>query len=127
MRRAGCSGVLAACVAAAVAAAAPAAAQTWPVKPVKIVVPFTPGSGTDVIARAVSDKLGAALGQSVLVEKRSTRDPGEFTGRTENMRYVNFAGPPRMVGRFVDVLVTEVMANSLRGRVVHTDDIPAGA
>lgn len=70
MRRAWSSGVLAACVAAAVAAAAPAAAQSWPVKPVKIVVPFTPGSGTDVIARAVSDKLGAALRQSVLVENK---------------------------------------------------------
>jgi tRNA-2-methylthio-N6-dimethylallyladenosine synthase len=61
----------------------------------------------------------------VLVEKTSTRDPSEFTGRTENMRYVNFAGQPRMVGRFVDVLITDVMANSLRGRVVSTDAIPA--
>ena len=33
----------------------------------------------------------------------STRDPSEFTGRTENMRYVNFAGHPRLVGQFVDV------------------------
>ena len=55
--------------------------------------------------------------QRVLVEKTSTRDAGEFTGRTENMRYVNFAGHPRMIGQFVDVLITEVMANSLRGRV----------
>src|SRR4249920_582481 len=56
--------------------------------------------------------------QRVLVERPSTRDPSEFTGRTENMRYVNFAGHPRMIGQFVDVLITEVMANSLRGRVV---------
>ncbi|HVC17536.1 MAG TPA: tRNA (N6-isopentenyl adenosine(37)-C2)-methylthiotransferase MiaB [Rhodanobacter sp.] len=55
--------------------------------------------------------------QRVLVEKPSTRDPGELTGRTENMRYVNFAGHPRLIGQFVDVLITEAMANSLRGRL----------
>jgi tRNA-2-methylthio-N6-dimethylallyladenosine synthase len=38
------------------------------------------------------------------------------------MRYVNFAGHPRLVGRFVDVLVTDVMANSLRGRVLDAGD-----
>ena len=61
--------------------------------------------------------------QRVLVEKTSTRDAGEFTGRTENMRYVNFAGHPRMLGQFVDVLITEVMANSLRGRVLVADEV----
>ena len=43
-------------------------------------------------------------------EDPSTRDPSEFTGRTENMRYVNFAGHPRLVGQFVDVLITEATA-----------------
>ncbi|MEO7200943.1 MAG: TRAM domain-containing protein, partial [Dokdonella sp.] len=55
--------------------------------------------------------------QSVLVEGPSRRDSNECTGRTENMRKVNFPGDPRMAGQFVDVLITEVMANSLRGRV----------
>jgi tRNA-2-methylthio-N6-dimethylallyladenosine synthase len=63
--------------------------------------------------------------QKVLVEKPSTRNPNEFTGRTENMRYVNFAGHPRLVGQFVDVLITEVMANSLRGRVLDVDGLAA--
>ena len=63
--------------------------------------------------------------QRVLVEKTSTRDAGEFTGRTENMRYVNFAGHVRMIGQFVDVLITEVMANSLRGRVLVDDEVAA--
>lgn len=56
--------------------------------------------------------------QSVLVEGPSKKNPDELTGRTENMRPVNFAGHPRLVGQFVDVLVTQAMSNSLRGRVV---------
>ncbi|EIL99688.1 MAG: tRNA (N6-isopentenyl adenosine(37)-C2)-methylthiotransferase MiaB [Rhodanobacter sp.] len=55
--------------------------------------------------------------QRVLVEKPSTKNPNELAGRTENMRYVNFPGDARMIGRFVDVLITDAMSNSLRGRV----------
>jgi tRNA-2-methylthio-N6-dimethylallyladenosine synthase len=63
--------------------------------------------------------------QRVLVEKPSTRDASELTGRTENMRFVNFAGHPRLIGQFVDVEITEAMANSLRGRVKLADDVAA--
>ena len=55
--------------------------------------------------------------QRVLVEGTSRKDANELTGRTENMRYVNFAGPKRLIGEFVDVLITDAMSNSLRGRV----------
>ncbi|MEZ0469611.1 tRNA (N6-isopentenyl adenosine(37)-C2)-methylthiotransferase MiaB [Luteimonas salinilitoris] len=55
--------------------------------------------------------------QSVLVEGPSRKDPNELTGKTENMRSVNFAGHPRLIGQFVDVTITEAMSNSLRGRV----------
>ncbi|MET0815034.1 MAG: tRNA (N6-isopentenyl adenosine(37)-C2)-methylthiotransferase MiaB, partial [Pseudoxanthomonas sp.] len=55
--------------------------------------------------------------QRVLVERHSTRDASELTGRTENMRYVNFPGNARLIGEFVDVEITEVMANSLRGEL----------
>jgi len=58
--------------------------------------------------------------QSVLVEGPSRKDPNELTGKTENMRSVNFPGHARMVGRFVDVVITEAMANSLRARVAVT-------
>jgi tRNA-2-methylthio-N6-dimethylallyladenosine synthase len=60
--------------------------------------------------------------QRVLVEKPSKKNPNELTGRTENMRYVNFPGPARLIGQFVDVVVTEAMTNSLRGRVHMADD-----
>ncbi|KAF1689504.1 tRNA (N6-isopentenyl adenosine(37)-C2)-methylthiotransferase MiaB [Pseudoxanthomonas taiwanensis] len=56
--------------------------------------------------------------QKVLVEGPSRKDPNELTGRTENMRPVNFPGHPRLVGQFVDVRITEALSNSLRGEVV---------
>ena len=62
---------------------------------------------------------GAMVGvvQRVLVEGPSRKRANELTGRTENMRYVNFAGDARVIGRFVDVTITEALSNSLRGRV----------
>jgi tripartite-type tricarboxylate transporter receptor subunit TctC len=50
--------------------ALPAGAQTWPDKPVHIIVPFTPGSATDVVARAVTAVMTRNLGQPVIVENR---------------------------------------------------------
>jgi tRNA-2-methylthio-N6-dimethylallyladenosine synthase len=54
--------------------------------------------------------------QTVLVERPSKRDSNEWAGRTENNRWVNFQGPPSLLNHFVEVDVTEAMANSLRGR-----------
>lgn len=47
------------------------AAEVWPSKPIKIVVPFSPGSVQDALARSFSNELGQALGQSVLVENKA--------------------------------------------------------
>ncbi|MCW5579189.1 MAG: tRNA (N6-isopentenyl adenosine(37)-C2)-methylthiotransferase MiaB [Dokdonella sp.] len=55
--------------------------------------------------------------QRILVEGPSRKNPNELTGKTENMRSVNFAAPTQWIGRFVDVVITEALTNSLRGRV----------
>jgi tripartite-type tricarboxylate transporter receptor subunit TctC len=58
------------CVAAVALAAWPAAAQDWPAKPIRWVVPYPPGGGTDVISRIVQPRLSEALGQSIVIENR---------------------------------------------------------
>ncbi|HUD40610.1 MAG TPA: tRNA (N6-isopentenyl adenosine(37)-C2)-methylthiotransferase MiaB [Dokdonella sp.] len=77
----------------------------------------------DNARRIAQGMLGSV--QRVLVEGPSRKNPDELTGRTENMRYVNFAGPRRLIGQFADVAITEVMSNSLRGRIRLAEDVAA--
>jgi len=49
---------------------APVAAQTFPSKPIRIIVPFGPGTGTDILARVVGERVGEQLGVGVVVENR---------------------------------------------------------
>jgi tRNA-2-methylthio-N6-dimethylallyladenosine synthase len=60
--------------------------------------------------------------QRILVEGPSKKNPMELSGRTENNRVVNFEGRPEMIGTFVDVKITDVFANSLRGTVLRTEE-----
>ncbi|NNL95913.1 MAG: tRNA (N6-isopentenyl adenosine(37)-C2)-methylthiotransferase MiaB [Xanthomonadales bacterium] len=60
--------------------------------------------------------------QRILVEGCSRKDPAQLAGRTENNRVVNFDGHPRLIGHFVNVSITEALSNSLRGRLVLSDE-----
>jgi len=64
-----------------------AMAQAWPAKPISLVVPFPPGGTTDVLARALGEKLSQSLGQTVIVENK----PG--AGATLGADYVAKAKP----------------------------------
>jgi len=61
--------------------------------------------------------------QRVLVEGPSRKDAAELSGRTDNNRVVNFAGHPRLVGRFVDLEITEALPHSLRGRAIVAEPV----
>jgi tRNA-2-methylthio-N6-dimethylallyladenosine synthase len=68
------------------------------------------------IARISESRLGTV--QRILVEGPSKRDGSELMGRTECNRVVNFAGPARLIGKLLDVRITETRSYSLRGEVL---------
>ncbi|HSN38999.1 MAG TPA: tRNA (N6-isopentenyl adenosine(37)-C2)-methylthiotransferase MiaB [Burkholderiales bacterium] len=71
----------------------------------------------DAQATAIS---GGMVGtrQRVLIEGTSKKDISELSGRTDNNRVVNFRGPERLIGEFVDVAITAALPHSLRGELV---------
>ena len=68
-------------------------------------------------ARRISARM-VGTSQRILVERPARRGEGLLAGRTGNNRWVNFDGPPPLIGRFVDVVITEALPNSLRGRLL---------
>ena len=68
-------------------------------------------------ARQISAQM-VNTSQRILVERPARRGEGLLAGRTGNNRWVNFDGPPSLIGRFVEVVITEALPNSLRGRLL---------
>jgi len=68
-------------------------------------------------AQAISRQMVGTV-QRVLVDRPSRKDAAEISGRTENNRVVNFAGPQDLIGRFADVRITAALPNSLRGELL---------
>jgi tRNA-2-methylthio-N6-dimethylallyladenosine synthase len=71
----------------------------------------------DAQASAISERMVGTV-QRVLVERTARKNAHELAGRTENNRWVNFAGPAHLINQFVDVVITELRAHTLRGRLL---------
>ena len=69
-------------------------------------------------AMAISEGMVGTT-QRVLVEKLSKKSARQVSGRTENNRWVNFDADESLIGQFVDVVITEALPNSLRGRLAN--------
>ncbi len=67
-------------------------------------------------AHAISEAMIGTV-QRVLVARPAKKDARELAGRTENNRWINFAGPAELMGRYVEVAVTAALRHSLRGRL----------
>ncbi|MDP3288569.1 MAG: tRNA (N6-isopentenyl adenosine(37)-C2)-methylthiotransferase MiaB, partial [Methyloversatilis sp.] len=63
--------------------------------------------------------------QRILVEGESRKDARELAGRTDNNRVVNFAGPARLIGSFIDVRIESALPHSLRGAVLTREAVGA--
>ena len=107
-------------LAAAVASSA-AMAQAWPTKPISLVVPFAAGGTTDVLARALGERLSRALGQPVIIESK----PG--AGATIGADYVAKAKPDGytlLVGANNEVAINRLVTSAVKYKL--TDFTPIG-
>ena len=79
----------------------------------------------DLVNRQAQTISQAMLGtmQRVLVDRPARKNPHMLAGRTDNNRVVNFNGPQALLGHFADVLITEVLPNSLRGRFIACPEL----
>ena len=91
--------LIVAAVTAAALSVAPALAQDYPAKPVRIIVPYPGGGGTDTVARLISPRLSEALGQPVIVENRpgaSTNIASEFVAKSAPDGYTLLLQAPNL-------------------------------
>jgi len=75
----------------------------------------------DLQESAISRSMVGSV-QRVLVDAPAKKDRTELTGRTANNRRVNFAGPPSLMHRFTDVIITDALRHTLRGRLYAAAD-----
>ena len=119
--------------------AAPVAAETYPSKPIRLIVPFAPGGASDFAARIVAEKLGVELGQQILVDNR----PGaagnialEVAANSAPDGYTAFFGNvgtlavnPAVFGARIQTLASGMRSVSLVGTapdvLVVNNDVPA--
>jgi len=73
------------------------------------------------MATAISDAMVGRV-ERILAERVSRKRTDQLSGRTENNRVVNFDADPALIGRFVDVRITEALPNSLRGELLGVED-----
>jgi tripartite-type tricarboxylate transporter receptor subunit TctC len=135
------------------AAIAPRAAETYPTRPITVIVPFGPGSGTDVIARIIGQHLGPALGTNIVVDDRqgangsiaaayvakappdgytllmstnSPRSANPFLLKTIGFDPVKDFSPITRIGSFTNMLVAHpsVPATSLRELIAYAKANP---
>ena len=99
----------------------PAAAQTWPERPVTMVVPFAPGGGTDLLGRIVAKQLGEVLAQQLVVE-----NVGGAGGMLGSARVVKSApdGYTMVIGTTADAINQTLYKAPLYN--FSTDLVPAG-
>ena len=73
-------------------------------------------------AKTISESMVGGV-ERILVEGASRKNLRELAGRTSNNRVVNFSGPSRLVGTFIDVRITAALAHTLRGEVRLTEPV----
>ncbi|WP_459615677.1 Bug family tripartite tricarboxylate transporter substrate binding protein [Bordetella sp. 2513F-2] len=102
------------------AALAPAQAADWPTKPVRVIVPFTPGGTVDLIGRTLADKMGMNLGKPVVVENK-----GGASAMIGTAAAVHAApdGHTLLIGSTTSISIRPQMAPPV-GFDVHKDLIP---
>ena len=74
----------------------------------------------DTLETALSERMVGST-QTVLIEARSAKDPGELAGRTSNNRTVNFPGDAALIGRFAEVAITQARRHTLRGELASSE------
>src|SRR5579871_2938632 len=89
-----------------------AQAETWPTRPIKIVVPYPAGGPTDVLARLVSDRMSPLVGASIIVENR----PGG-AGGTVGAKFVSSAEPDGYT-----LLISQVGALTISPSIYQTPE-----